>query len=102
MTPADHLEFEAEAAMSPAQRPAQQLIDPAIAAQFERHRARRHDAWVRSFEHRPVKKVAEGVAQRGDALLIWIDSNGELRARRVSREDSFYREFVPEYLRRIR
>lgn len=73
-----------------------------VPAAIERREAdRRMLAWVRSIIHKPCIEAARlAGAHRGDALLLWIDANGELQARKISREQSTLREFVPEFLQR--
>lgn len=100
MTPADHVLIETEGATTPVQQPSIEVVDPAVAAQWERDRQQRHSRWLSGLKDKSVHKAAEDVNALGNALLIWIDANGELRAQRISREHSIIREFVPSYLRR--
>lgn len=100
MTPAEHLDLHDEGVGAPMKRPIDQFVDPAVFSQLERDRERRHDAWQKGLRDKSCQKAAEDVGALGNALLIWIDGNGEMRARRISREDSIIREFVPAYLRR--
>jgi hypothetical protein len=102
MTPAEHLQIETEGATSPAQLPPVEAVDPITASGWERDRQQRHAHWIRGLKDKSCQKAAEDVGALGNALLIWIDPNGELRAQRISREHSVVREFVPAYLRRDR
>lgn len=101
MTPVEHLAIETEGATTPAQQPIEAAVEPATAAQWEREREQRHVHWLRGLRDKSVQKAAEDVGALGNALLIWVDANGELRAQRISREHSVIREFVPAYLRRV-
>lgn len=70
----------------------------AQAARDEDNRQRR---WVESIIHKPCGDAAAAVAARnGEALLLWVDPNGEFRAQRIRRDESVIREFVPDYLQR--
>lgn len=86
--------------MSTEQQQPVEALEPATAAQWERDRLQRNEGWRRGLRDKSCQKAAEDVAALGNALLIWVDSNGELRAQRISREHSVIREFVPAYLRR--
>ena len=76
--------------------------DAATIAQVERERDNMQRRWVESVKQKTVGKAAHDLQSegRGEALLVWIDTNGELRAQRISRERSILREFLPEYLTR--
>lgn len=67
------------------------------AARAEDNRQRR---WVESIRGKSVAQVASDVGALGNALLVWVDANGELRAQRIAREASTIREYVPAYLSR--
>jgi hypothetical protein len=69
---------------------------------FERDEDNRQRRWVESILHKPCGEAARGVAARGSALMLWIDSNGEFRALRINRETSLVREFVPDFINRGR
>lgn len=75
--------------------------DAATIAQVERERDNMQRRWVESVMQKTVEKATREVhAQRGEALLVWIDPTGELRAQRISRERSLIREFIPPFLER--
>lgn len=71
-------------------------------AQVERERDNMQRRWVESVKGKSAEKAATDLHSegRGEALLVWIDTNGEFRAQRISREASTLREFVPSYLQR--
>lgn len=76
---------------------------PAERAQFERDEDNRTRRWVESIIHKPCDEAARQVAARqGDALLLWIDASGEIRAQRIQRDASVIREFVPDFITRGR
>lgn len=100
MTAAEHLAVETEGAGSPALRPIEQFVEPAVLAQWDRDRERRHEGWLRSLREKKVFEAAQQVSALGNALVLWVDVNGELQARRISREASVLREFVPGWMRR--
>jgi hypothetical protein len=76
------------------------VIDPETRAQWERAAENAHREWVESLRQRACDKAAADAACTGSALLLWTDQNGKLQARRISREDSQFREYVPDFLRR--
>lgn len=78
-----------------------ELLDPAARAQAARDEDNRQRRWVESIIHKPCGEAARIVsAVRGDALLLWVDTNGELRAQRIQRDASVIRDFVPDFIKR--
>lgn len=76
-------------------------LSAAERAQAEREADNRLRRWVESIIHKPCGEAARQVAAlRGDALLLWVDANGELRAQRIQRGASVIREYVPNYIKR--
>lgn len=75
--------------------------DAAARAQLERELDNMQRRWVQAVKNQSCEKAARDVhAQRGEALMLWIDHNGEMQARRICPETSTIRDFVPDYLRR--
>lgn len=95
-----HREIETEGAGAPATNPLAEFVTPELLASWERDNANRHQKWVQRIKHTECLKAAQDVAALGNMLLLWIDANGELRARRVSKIDGVVREFLPDYARR--
>lgn len=78
-----------------------ELLVENLAQQHQRAIDNEQRRWVEAIIGQTVDKAARAVhAERGDALLVWIDPNGELQARRISREQSTIREYVPKFLQR--
>lgn len=76
-------------------------LTPEMRAQFQRDEDNRQRRWVESIVHKPCAEAARlAAARQGDALLLWVDANGEFRAQRIQRETNTFREFVPAYLQR--
>lgn len=71
--------------------------------QFARDEDNRQRRWVEGIMHKPCGEAARAVAsRRGDALLLWVDANGEVRAQRIQRDASVLREHVPDFINRGR
>lgn len=69
---------------------------------FSESEALRHADFVARSRELTCKTVAEETRGRDLAVVVWVEPGGEFRALRVSRTDSIFREFVPDYLRRGR
>ena len=56
--------------------------------------------YIERVMHRSCIEAAKATALSGDALLIWMDGNGEFQARRINREASVLRDWTPPYIAR--
>lgn len=94
---AAHRAIETEGAGAPAVNSVGAFIDQATLDGWRRSEEQRHAQWVATLKDRSVDAAADLVDARGSALLVWKE-NGALRAQRVDRDHSTFREFVPAYL----
>ncbi len=67
---------------------------------FERSSEEREKEWVARLKTISCAKAANEVRARDLALLIWVDVNGEMRARRISLDHSKVSDFIPGFLER--
>lgn len=76
--------------------------EQAVLAQAAREADNIQRRWVESVKDKTVDAAAREVhaEQRGEALLVWIDTNGELRMQRICRATSLVRPYIPDYLTR--
>jgi hypothetical protein len=80
---------------------AQDLVSAEVRAQWQRAEENAHREWIESLRMRACDKAARDAnLVNGAALLLWIEPDGSLNARRIDRSESLVREFVADFLRR--